>query len=44
MVMATIVGSVGFGVLFSIVCFATGAVPFGIILLIMTALTALFYW
>ncbi|KAG2425823.1 hypothetical protein HXX76_013448 [Chlamydomonas incerta] len=44
MVMATIVGSVGFGVLFSIVCFATGAVPFGIILLIVTALTALFYW
>ncbi|PNG99417.1 hypothetical protein TSOC_014805, partial [Tetrabaena socialis] len=44
MVRLTIIWSIGSGVLFAIVCFAVGAVPFGIILLVTSALTALFYW
>ncbi|KAG2490630.1 hypothetical protein HYH03_011021 [Edaphochlamys debaryana] len=44
MVKWTIIVSVLSGLAFSIVCFASGAVPFGIILLICTLLSALFYW
>lgn len=44
MVRLTIYASVGLGLLFSIVCFAVGAAPFGIILLIITVITALVYW
>ncbi|GFR42645.1 hypothetical protein Agub_g3582 [Astrephomene gubernaculifera] len=44
MVTATILFSVGSGLLFALVCFFVGAIPFGVILLIFTIITAVFYW
>ncbi|KXZ51690.1 hypothetical protein GPECTOR_11g140 [Gonium pectorale] len=44
MVMLTIGFSLGFSLLFAIVCFAVGAFPMGIILIICTAISAVFYW